>query len=206
MATKPFELVHMDVFGPIDTPSLGGATYGILWTDDYSRLRIIKFMKVKSEALSKTKEFLADVSGLTKGQYKVRGLHSDNGGEFTSREFKRYCKRKGIRQTYTGPRAPQQNGIAERANRIVMDMARCLRLESGLGKELWGEASNTAVYILNRIPDRRIGRRYSILQATWEAGDARPLEGLWVPSLRTDVQGAKRKVGPQGMARNTRGL
>lgn len=156
-ATKPFEIVHMDVFGPVDTQSLGGAVYGIVWTDDYSRWRVIKFMKAKSESLSKTKEFLADVSGLTKGQYKVRGLHSDNGGEFISREFKRYCKRKGIRQTYTGPRAPQQNGVAERANRIVLDMTRCLRLESGLGKELWGEISSTAVYIVNRIPTVALG-------------------------------------------------
>ena len=156
-ATKPFEVVHMDVFGPVDTVSLGGARYGLLFADKYSHWRTLKCMRTESETLDKLKEYRADISGLTRGQYKVGGLHSDNGGEFISREFKRYCKRKGIRQTYTAPRAPQQNGVAERSNRTVLDMARCMRLESGLDKELWAEACNTAVYILNMVPTLPLG-------------------------------------------------
>lgn len=150
-ASKPMEVVHMDVFGPIDTVSLGGSKYAILFTDDFSKWRTIYFMKSKSETLDKVKEYLQDVSGLLRGR-KVQGLHSDNGGEFISRVFKRYCKKKGILQTYTGPRAPQQNGVAERSNRTVVEMARCLRLESGLSKEIWAEACKTAVYTLNRVP------------------------------------------------------
>ena len=151
-ATKPFELVHMDVFGPVDTTSLGGAKYGILFKDDYSRWITIDFMTAKSESLDKLKAYIGNIYELTRGRFKVRGLHSGNGGEFISMGFKRYCQRKGIRRTYTAPRAPQQNGIVERANRTVMDMARCIRLESGLEKELWAEACSTAVYVLNRVP------------------------------------------------------
>lgn len=150
-ASFPMEIVHMDVFGPIDTASLGGAKYAILFTDEYSKWMTIYFMESKSEALDKVKEYLEDVTGLLRG-CKVHRLHSDNGGEFISRDFKKYCKRKGVLRTYTDPRAPQQNGVAERSNRTVIEMARCLRLESGLDKGLWAEACKTAVYILNRVP------------------------------------------------------
>lgn len=150
-ASEPMELVHVDVFGPIDTPSLRGSKYAILFTDDYSKWRSIYFMKSKAQTLEKLKQYLDDVSGLLRGR-KVQGLHSDNGGEFISRAFKRYCKRSGILHAYTGPKAPQQNGVAERSNRTVVEMARCLRLESGLDKELWAEACKTSVYVLNRVP------------------------------------------------------
>ena len=70
------------------------------------------------------------------------------------REFKEHCRKNGILQTYTGPYAPEQNGIAERSNRTVMEMARCLRIRAGLDKVIWAEACNTAVYILNRMPAR----------------------------------------------------
>lgn len=149
--SEPMELVHVDVFGPIDTLSVRGFKYAVLFTDDYSKWRSIYFMKSKAETLEKLRQYLDDVAGLLGGR-KVKRLHSDNGGEFISRAFKRYCKRRGILHTYTGPRAPQQNGVAERSNRTVVEMARCLRLESGLDKEFWAEACKTSVYVLNRVP------------------------------------------------------
>jgi hypothetical protein len=76
---EPMELVHVDVFGPIDTPSLRGSKYAILFTDDYSKWRSIYFMKSKAQTLEKLKQYLDDVSGLLRGR-KVQGLHSDNGG------------------------------------------------------------------------------------------------------------------------------
>jgi len=151
LASEPMELVHVDVFGPIDTPSVSGSMYAILFTDDYSKWRSIYFMKSKAQSLEKLKLYLDDVAGLLHGR-KVQRLHSDNGGEFISRAFRKYCKRSGILHTYTGPRAPQQNGVAERSNRTVVEMARCLRLESGLDKELWAETCKTSVYVLNRVP------------------------------------------------------
>ena len=154
--SRPMEVVHADLIGPIDTPSMGGARYGLLFTCDYSRWRTIYFMGAKSESLRKLKEFKDDVSGLLQG-CKIGGIHSDNGGEFIGEDFKVYCKRNGILQTYSAPKAPQQNGIAERSNRTVADMARCLRIEAGLGKEFWAEACNTSVHILNRVPSAILG-------------------------------------------------
>jgi transposase InsO family protein len=80
-------------------------------------------MRAKSDVLSKFQIFQADMSNLVPG-CKIRGLHSDNGGEFTSRKFRLYCRRQRIVRTFTGPYAPQQNGIAERSNRTVVEMAR----------------------------------------------------------------------------------
>lgn len=155
-STKAMELVHMDLFGPIDAPSLGGSRYAVLFTDDFTRWRSIYFMRAKSEALSKFQIFQANMSSLVPG-CKIRGLHSDNGGEFTSRKFRLYCRRQRIVRTFTGPYAPQQNGIAERSNRTVVEMARCLRIDSGLDMELWAEACSTAVYTLNRVPTSVLG-------------------------------------------------
>ena len=157
-ATKPLEVVHMDVCGPIDTESLmGKSRYMVTFTDDYTKYRKVYFMVFKSETLEKFKLYLADMNVLVQGKYKIMGVHSDNGGEFTSRAFERYCKRKGILQTYTGPYAPEQNGVAERSNRTVVEMARCLRIHSGMEKAIWAEACNTAVYILNRVPTSGLG-------------------------------------------------
>ena len=70
-----------------------------------------------------------------------------------SDEFKLYCKNEeGILTTSSAPRTPEQNGLAERTNRTVVEMARCLRIQSGLGKEMWTYACDTAVYLSNRLP------------------------------------------------------
>lgn len=150
-ATKPLELVHVDLIGPIEVTSLGGARYAIVFTDDYSKWRTIYFLRDKSEGIIKLRAYLNDMSGLLKGAKVVR-VHSDGGGEFMNEEFKDYCKRNGILQTTSSPHTPEQNGVAERTNRIVIEMARCLRIGSGLGKEMWATACDTSVYLLNRLP------------------------------------------------------
>jgi len=81
---------------------------------------------------------------------KVKGLRCDNAGELKSEDFQNYCKTHGIMQTFTGPYSPQQLGLAERANRTIFEMTRCLLKQSGLSKQLWAET--TAVYIINRLP------------------------------------------------------
>ena len=157
-AKVPLERVHTDVLGPIEVKSLGGAEYAVMFTDDATRWRMVYFMKRKSDVLDCMKQYVLDISGLMRGQ-RVKGfdLKSDNGGEYTSEDVKIWCKENGIKQTYTGPYCPQQNGVAERSWRTVVDMARCLRLESGLPKYMWAEAVNTAVYIINRLPTTALG-------------------------------------------------
>lgn len=146
-------------------------------------------MREKSEeALDKFKMYEAHMSGLLRGR-KILGVHSDNGGEFIGHDFKEYCKRRGILQTDTAPYAPEQNEMAERSNRTVMEMARCLRIiESGLDKRLWAEACSTAVYILNRVPTNSL---FPLNGKTWSVG---PSQDLWLSGLllkSTNIKGAR---------------
>ena len=151
-ASRPLELVHADLIGAIDPTSIGGSRYALTFTDDYSRWKTVYFLHHKSEAITKLKAYLLDMKGLLGNSYSVRRIHSDGGGEFIGDDFKLYCKTQGILTTTSAPRTPEQNGMAERTNRTIVEMARCLRLQSGIGKEMWTYACETAVYLLNRLP------------------------------------------------------
>jgi hypothetical protein len=88
---------------------------------------------------------------------KIRVLRSDNGGEYTSKEFMDFCAGEGIRRELTVPYNPQQNGVAERKNRAIVGAARAMLHDQGLPLFLWAEACYTAVYLQNRSPHRAVG-------------------------------------------------
>ena len=77
---------------------------------------------------------------------------SDNRGEYTSSQFVEFCNSTGIERQLTLPYTPQQNGVSERKNRTVMEMARCLLLKKKIPNQFWAEAVNTSVYLLNKLP------------------------------------------------------
>ncbi|KAK7340666.1 hypothetical protein VNO77_21375 [Canavalia gladiata] len=83
---------------------------------------------------------------------KIKKLRTDNGGEYEDTKFKKFCYEHGIRMERTVPRTPQHNGVAERMNRTLTERARSLRVQSGLPKQFWAEAVNTAAYLINRSP------------------------------------------------------
>ena len=83
-------------------------------------------------------------------------MRSDRGGEFTSNEFKEFCETNGIRRPLTVPRSPQQNSVAERKNRSILNMARNMLKSKKMPKELWAEAVDYAVYLSNRCPTRSV--------------------------------------------------
>ena len=80
----------------------------------------------------------------------IKYLRSDNGGEFTSNEFNDYCHEHGIKRQFSAARTPQQNGVAERKNRTVLEMARTMLNEAGISDRFWPQAVHTAVHTLNR--------------------------------------------------------
>ena len=81
---------------------------------------------------------------------KLKYLRSDNGGEYCSHEFEDYCSTNGIHRHKTIPRTPQENGVAERMNKTIMECARSMRLYVGLPSHMWVEAINTIVYLIDR--------------------------------------------------------
>ena len=154
-ATEVLGLVHSDLM-TVEQMSLGGAKYVVIFTDDFSRYRSVYFMTNKCDTLGKFQDYVSEMRALTGGKM-VKAFRSDNGGEYTGNDFKTYCKESGIKQTFSGPHAPQQNGVAERSIGIVEGGTRCNLIQSGLRKGFWAEAMASAVYAINRSPSTALG-------------------------------------------------
>ena len=122
--SKPLELVHTDLCGPTRTKSGQGESYFMLLIDDFSRMTWVTFLKKKSKAFEKFKAFKALVENEIEN--KIKCLRSDRGGEFTSGEFIEFCEQHGIKREFLAVRTPQQNGVVERKNRTIQDMARAM--------------------------------------------------------------------------------
>ena len=143
-------LVHTDVCGPMKTTSMGGARYFVTFIDDKTRRISVYFLKTKGECFKKFKHYMALAEKQTGKDLKV--LRSDNGGEFVSKNFGTFLGENGIARQTSTPYTPQQNGVAERANRTIVEMARSMLHAQNIGLELWAEAVSCAVYIRNRCP------------------------------------------------------
>ena len=154
-ARSSLELVHTDICGPITPKSFSEKRYFITFIDDYTRKTWVYFMKEKSEALEVFKKFKMQVEKTT-GLY-IKALRSDRGGEYMSTAFKSYCEEQGIRRFLTAPYSPQQNGVAERKNRTILDMVRSMLKSKNMPKEFWAEAVQCAVYVQNRCPHAKMG-------------------------------------------------
>ena len=95
------DIIHSDVCSKMTVPSLGNFIYYVSFIDDYSRKTWIYFLKSKDEVSNKFKEFKASIENLTGKKIKI--LRSNNGGEYTSNEFKDFCKGEGIVRELTTP-------------------------------------------------------------------------------------------------------
>ena len=79
-------------------------------------------------------------------------LRTDNGGELCGNEFEDFCKKCGIARQKSTPYTPQQNGVVERMNRMLMEKARSMLSNARIGQEFWAKAVETACYLVNRSP------------------------------------------------------
>ena len=148
---KLLDLFHTDVCGKLNAKSLGGAEYFLTFIDDKTRFTWVYLLKTKYEVFQRFVEWKAMVENSGGGKLKV--LRSDNGGEYTA---KQYLKAQGVRHELTVPKMPQQNGVAERLNRTLVEMVRTMLIESNLDQRFWGEAMSTAVYLRNRNPTKAV--------------------------------------------------
>jgi len=160
---QKLELVHTDVWGPAQVPSVGNSLYFVTFIDDATRKLWVFFLKHKSDVFETFKKWRACVE--TETGNKLKCLKSDNGGEYCSKEFENFCSSHGIRRLKTVPGTPQQNGVAERMNRTILERARAMRIHSGLPKSFWADAVNTAVYLINRGPSAALS--FGIPEEAW---------------------------------------
>ena len=120
----------------------------MLFIDDFSIMCWIGHLKHKDEAFEKFKAFKALIEN--ESDCKIKCLRSVLGGEFTSDEFFDFCEERGIKRKFSTTRTPQQNGVVERMNRTMQQMARAMLDESGTPATFWGEVAFAVVTILNQ--------------------------------------------------------
>ncbi|KAJ9535822.1 hypothetical protein OSB04_un001023 [Centaurea solstitialis] len=147
--SAPLQLLHMDLFGPTNVMSIGKKSYCLVIVDDYSRFTWVFFLRTKDETSGLIKPFVLRVENKT--NLKVKVIRSDNGTEFKNADLNLFCESKGIERQYSAPRTPQQNGVAERRNRTLIEAARTMLVDSKLPVTFWAEAINTACYVQNRV-------------------------------------------------------
>lgn len=166
-------LVHSDVNGPLETPSLGGSRYFITFINDFSKWRTVYMMKKKSDSFKCFTTFhkmaethtgakienVDPIHRCAQPNEKLKSLRTDNGGEYLSDIFKSYLNEHGIIHQTTVAYTPQQNGVAERMNRTLIDLVRSMLHSAALPKSFWAEALQTAVYIRNRVLSRSLPER-----------------------------------------------
>ena len=132
---KIFELIHSDVCGKLNPSSLGGGNYFVTFIDDATKYTWVYILKKKSDVFDAFKNWKTLVENLYDRKIKI--FRTDNGGEYTSSEFERYLQEAGIRHEKTIPKTPEQNGVAERMNRTLIEAVRCMLSDSQLPKTFW---------------------------------------------------------------------
>ena len=146
-----FDLVHSDVWtSPCE--SRDSQKYFVTFIDEKSKYTWVTLIPSKDRVLEAFMNFQAYVTNQYNATVKV--LRSDNGGEYTSNAFKSYLAKHGIVQQTSCPYTPQQNGVAERKNRHLMEVARSMMFHANVPKRFWGDAVQTACYLINRVPTK----------------------------------------------------
>jgi len=153
-SSQLLEIIHTNICGPFDVLSFGGEKYFITFINDFSRYGYIYLLHEKSQAIDALKVFINEVERQL--DRKVKILRSDRGGEYYGKydengqcpgPFAKFLESHGICAQYTMPGTPQQNGVAERRNRTLMNMVRSMLINSSLPVSSWMYALRTAQYL-----------------------------------------------------------
>ncbi|KAL0364512.1 UNVERIFIED_CONTAM: Retrovirus-related Pol polyprotein from transposon TNT 1-94 [Sesamum angustifolium] len=153
-AKAVLELIHTDVCGPMRTPSHEQNRYFILFINDYSKMTWVYFMREKSKVFKVFKKFKKLVE--KQSGRSIKFSEAIGKKNITAQKFDKFCEEEGIEHQTTVSYNPQQNGVSERKNRTVMEIARSMLQEKHLPKAFWVEAVYTAVYLLNRCPTKAV--------------------------------------------------
>ncbi|CAI7870227.1 unnamed protein product [Closterium sp. NIES-53] len=149
-ASAPLELVHTDVCGPMQTPDREkGTKYFITFLDDFSHLSWVTLVKTKNEVAKVFKRWIRYAE--REAGAKVKILRSDRGEEYMGKDLESFLEDKGITHHLSVAYMPQQNGIAERLNRTLIDLARAMLAHAQLDHTWWGAAVQYANWVKNRM-------------------------------------------------------
>lgn len=150
---KTGEAMHCDLQGPMEVNSLANSQFVLVIKDEASSFRNLFFLKHKSDTINSLTAYIGYVERKTGNKVKV--MRSDNGGEFIDYRVKVLLNNNSITHELSAPYTPEQNGLIERENRTIVELARSLLQDKNLPKFLWAEAMHTAMYVLNMIPTKQ---------------------------------------------------
>ncbi|GJS05719.1 putative ribonuclease H-like domain-containing protein [Tanacetum coccineum] len=139
----------MDLFGPVSVESINKKRYCLVVTDDFSRFSWVFFLATKDETSEILCKFIIGLENQLNHNVKI--IRCDNRTEFKNHAMNELCAKKGIKREFSMARTPQQNGVAERKNRTLIEAARTMLADSLLPIPFWAEAVNTACYVLNKV-------------------------------------------------------
>ncbi|CAI7846954.1 unnamed protein product [Closterium sp. NIES-54] len=183
------QTLHMDMWGPARVRGQGHERYFLLVVDDYSRYTTVFPLRSKGEVTEVLIDWIRAARLRLResfgSDFPVLRLHSDRGGEFSSALLGAFCRAQGIRQTFTLPASPQQNGIAERRIGMVMDVTRTSMIHAAAPHFLWPFAVQYAAYQLNLQPRVSLPETSPTLLWTRKVGDA---SAFWVCGSRAFVR------------------
>ncbi|GKB50070.1 putative ribonuclease H-like domain-containing protein [Tanacetum coccineum] len=148
--SQPLQMLHMDLFGPTFVKSLMKKMYCLVVTDGYSKFSWVFFLATKDETSEILQTFITGIENLI--DLKVKVIRCDNGTKFKNKVMNQFCEMKGIKREFSVAKTPQQNGVAERKNRTLIEAARTMLADSKLPTTFWAEAVNTACIVQNRCP------------------------------------------------------
>ena len=147
--SRPLELLPLDLMGPTRTKSLGGKRYIIVVVDDFTRYTWIILLQSKSDAPEHIEALCTRLQN--EKSLKIDRIRNDHGKEFENSYMESFCTRSGISQEFSAPITSQQNGVVERKNRVIQEMATAILHNKDVARNLWGEAINTACHMVNRV-------------------------------------------------------
>ncbi|GJY20196.1 putative ribonuclease H-like domain-containing protein [Tanacetum coccineum] len=147
--SQPLQMLHVDLFGPTSVRSFNHKTYCLVVTDDFSKFSWVFFLATKDETSGILKTFITSIENHI--NHKVKIIKCDNGTEFKNNDMNQLCGLKGIKKEFSVARTPQQNGVAERKNRTLIEAVRTMLADSLLPTTFWAEAVNTDCYVQNRV-------------------------------------------------------
>jgi transposase InsO family protein len=157
--TRLLEMLHMNLFGPVAYISIDSNKYGLIIIDDYSHFIWVFFLQYKSETQEVLKKFLKRAQN--KFDAKVKKTRSDNGTEFKNTQVENFLDEEGIKHEFSAPYTPQQNRVAERKNRTLIEMVRIMLDKYKSSDRFWAETINTACHATNRLHLHKLLKKIS---------------------------------------------
>jgi transposase InsO family protein len=156
-ACRKLGLVHFDLCGPMHVPSANGNKHFMSFIYDYTRTCWVYLLKYKSQAFETFKKFHVWIQN--EEQSHIGTLCTDNAREYTSNEFENYLRQHGIQHQTAVPYNPQQNGVAERKNRTLLNMVCSMMLFKNVKLMFWTDAVLCTVYVKNKILSHALGNK-----------------------------------------------